>query len=70
MATSNIVDRSCAPMCRVINGTPMPPVAAMVNKYPGGGGVGVNTSPGAKGYQVMKDSTKYPDHVLPTGSTL
>jgi hypothetical protein len=68
--TSEIVGRSCAPACRVINETPMPPIQAMTNKYPGGGGKGVNTEPGAKGYQVESTGATYPDHVLPKGSTL
>lgn len=70
MNQSSIVAKSAAPACRVINGTPMPPVMAPDNLYPGTGKSGVNTSPGNPKLQVMKDSTAYPPYVLPSGSTL
>jgi hypothetical protein len=57
-------------MCRVINDVPSSPMHALPSKYPGGGGKGVNTEPGAKGYQTMKSDKTFPDHVLPSGEEL
>lgn len=68
--TSSIVDRSCAPACRVINGTSPTPTQAKVNMYPGGGSMKVNTEPGVPQYQVRMDKSVYPDYVLPKGQTL
>ena len=68
--TSSLVGHENDENCIVHNPVPMPPVMAPNNIYPGTGMAGVNTSPGNKKLQVMKDSTSYPDHVLPKGSTL
>lgn len=65
---SPIVDRNCEPMCRVINGTPMPPTQAKVNKYIGDSMV--NTEPGNTKMRAMKSTAEYPEYVLPKGSTL
>lgn len=64
---TSIAGRSCAPACRVINETPMPPTHTIPNKYPGGR---ANTEPGNPKYQVDGSKAGYPDHVLPKGSEL